>query len=350
MNRKLTVTDHSKCIAPILTISIPTWNRSEYLKQNLRQLKAEIDTVGQHLVEVIVSDNCSTDITPDVVRGAQINGLPIRYIRNAKNLGWARNFAQCVDMAKGKYILLLGDDDVLCSGTLRLVMTYLAEDDYGVVCMRPFGYDVNYIKENPGGDGKVYQYEDASAYLVKISKCFTLTSALIINRTLLREVNSHQFIHTSLATFHLLLRAALAARSNIYIDRFLVASKRQNSSSYAYYKVFVNEFWQIIDAHVAYGLKLDAVRRLELKRLFTYYPFYMLDLRASDCSDLEDTFQALKRRFGGYLLFWIWIAPILRLPKPFALAWGTITMALGRTANGEFRRGLIFFRNRILRS
>lgn len=346
----LTVTDlktHSPL--PALTIAIPTWNRHEYLRQNLRQLKAEIDTVGHHLVEVLVSDNCSSDKTPDVVREAQDAGLPIRYVRNAENLGWALNFAQCVDLANGKYLLLFGDDDVLCSGALALLVELLISGDLGVICLRPYGYDKDYKLENPGGEGRVHQFRDASRFLLCISQYFTLTSALVINRTMLRDVDSRQFIHTNLATFHLVLRAALAAKSNLYVEKFLVASKRQNSSSYDYYKVFVDEFWSIIDQHMQYGLRNDAIRSLETLRLFTYYPFYMLDLRTSGLGDLKGTYQALDARFHGRMLFKYWISPILLLPRPFAIVWGAFAMTLGRLARGDFRRGITFIQSRMAR-
>jgi abequosyltransferase len=335
---------------PVLTIAIPTWNRHEYLRQNLRQLKAEIDTVGHNLVEVLVSDNCSSDATPDVVRETQLAGLAVSYVRNVENVGWARNFAQCVDLATGKYMLLFGDDDVLCSGALRLLLQTLATGDYGVICLRPYGYDVDYEKEYPGGSGRVHRFEDVSDFLIAISKYFTLTSALVINRTLLKDVDSREFIHTNLATFHLVLRAALAARSNLYIDRFLIASKRQNSSPYEFHKVFVSEFWEIIDAHIAHGFKSEAVRRLEQWRLFTYYPFYILDLRSSGRGDLAGTYEVMEARFGTRLLFWLWLFPILRLPRPLAITWGVLTMTVGRMANGEFRRGIIFLRHKLLSS
>ncbi|BBJ00650.1 glycosyl transferase [Ferrigenium kumadai] len=334
---------------PLLTIAIPTWNRQEYLRQNLRQLKAEIDTVGHHLVEVLVSDNCSTDATPDVVREAQEDGLPVRYVRNAENLGWALNFAQCVDLANGKYLLLFGDDDVLCNGTLSLLLEQLAAGDYGVICLRPYGYDKDYRLENPGGEGRIRRFDDAGRFLVSISQYFTLTSALVINRTMLSNVDSRQFIHTNLATFHLVLRAALAAKSNLYIEKFLVASKRQNSFSYEYYKVFVNEFWSIIDQHVQYGLSKEALRSLETWRLLTYYPFYMLDLRTSGRGDLEGTDLALNARFHDRLLFKYWVRPILRLPRPLAIMWGTLAMTLGRLARGDLRRGMSFIRDRLRR-
>ncbi len=341
------VIDTMTSAVPVLTIAIPTWNRHEYLRQNLRQLKAEIDSIGHNLVEVLVSDNCSSDATPDVVREAQLAGLAVRYVRNVENLGWARNFAQCVDLAAGKYMLLFGDDDVLCSGTLRLLIQHLKTGDNGVICLRPYGYDSDYEKENPGGGGRVHSFEDAGAYLLKISQYFTLTSAVVINRTFLKEVDKNQFIHTDLATFHLVLRSALAARNNLYIDRFLVASKRQNSFSYEYHKVFVGDFWEIIDAHIIHGLSPYALRRLEQRRLFTYYPFYMLDLRKSGRGDLTGTYEALRARFGDRMLFWLWLVPILRLPRPLALAWGFVTMSVGRLAKGDFRRGIMFLINKL---
>jgi len=340
------VTHTKTLVKPLLTIAIPTWNRSNYLQQNLRQLKTEIDTVGHDLVEVVVSDNCSSDATYDVVQDFQKSGLDIRYIRNAENIGWARNFCQCVELSSGKYMLLFGDDDVLCSGALSLLIKYIKTGQYGVICLRPYGYNNDYKKEHPGGKGKIYKFDDSNAYLLKISQYFTLTSALVINRTALKNIDSREFIHTNLAIFHLVIRAALISPNNLYIKRFLVASKRQNSSSYEYHTVFVGEFWKIIDAHIIHGLTLNTVRSLEYWRLFSYYPFYMLDLRLSNRGDLEGTYQALKERFRKYVLFWLWIAPILRLPRPMAILWGTLTMIVGRLAQGDFHRGITFFLNK----
>ena len=335
---------------PILTIAIPTWNRSSYLRQNLEQLRSELDVVGHNYVEVIVSDNCSTDGTEGVVNESILEGFKITYIRNETNLGWARNFLQCIEISSGKYILLLGDDDVICDGLLSSLMPLLIRNNYGVICMRPFGYDSDFLKEKPGGDAKIRVYKDSKEFLIAISQFFTLTSALIINREYLNnKVDIRQFIHTNLVTFHLVLRASLAAEENVFLDQFVIASKRQNSFSYEYYKVFVDEFWEIIDAHKIYGLSFECAKKLETRHLFSYYPFYMFDLRASARGDIDRTFKALKRRFKHRPMFWLWIAPTLKLPKPFALTWGAVTTFIGRIYAGDFRRGLKFFRDRLSR-
>ena len=249
----------SAAASPLLTVAIPTWNRAAYLATNLAQLRSELAQAAPGTVEVMVSDNCSPDSTPEVVQGAMDSGMSIRYVRNEKNLGWALNFLQCFELARGEYVLLLGDDDLFVDGALPLLLDRLAGKEYGVVCLRPYGFDEDFRKEHPGGSGRERTSGDPNEFLVAISKCFTLTSACVLNKSLLSGVDSRQFSQTNLAVFHLLLRAALAAGENLYVDGYLIASKRQNSFAYEYADVFVKELWQIMDAHLAYGLSREAV-------------------------------------------------------------------------------------------
>src|SRR6185436_21130825 len=123
---------------PLLTIAIPTWNRAAYLAQNLAQLRSEMEEIAPGTVEIVVSDNCSPDHTGDVVQTELRQGAPIRYVRNPENLGWAKNFAQAFELASGKYTLLLGDDDLLVDGALKLLLARLRESDYGVVSLRAY--------------------------------------------------------------------------------------------------------------------------------------------------------------------------------------------------------------------
>ena len=80
-------------ISPLLTIAIPTWNRASFLALNLERLSQEgLNTWD--LVEVLISDNASTDGTQRVVSEAVAVGMPVRYIRNAENIGSDANIAQ----------------------------------------------------------------------------------------------------------------------------------------------------------------------------------------------------------------------------------------------------------------
>jgi glycosyltransferase involved in cell wall biosynthesis len=332
---------------PLLTIGIPTWNRANYLKRNLFQLLSEMKDIPAGLIEIIVSDNCSPDNTKEIVEEVQQSGLPIRYIRNDTNLGWALNFIQCFEQAKGKYVLLIGDDDVLVDDTLSFLINLVSNKEYGVICMKPYGFNKDFRSEHPGGSGTETRYTDVTKFLLTIDKFFTLTSALVLNKSLLKDVDPHQFIKTDLATFHLMLRATLAAKENIFVDRYLIASQRQNSFSYEFSSVFVNQFWQIVEEHEKYGLSRKAIRSLENKKLFTYYPFYLMDIRIRRYDTLSITYNNFKEKFKDHWLFKYWLEPILLLPRPLAITWGAITTFIGRASNGDLRRGIIFALNKL---
>jgi glycosyltransferase involved in cell wall biosynthesis len=145
-------------ISPLLTISIPTWNRASYLALTLNRLSKELKTVAARDVEVIVSDNCSNDSTENVVKSVQMAGLPVRYVRNPENLGSDYNIAQCFNLAKGKYVLILSDDDLIFDNSLSVLLAHLKTFNYGVVCLRAFGYENDYLKEYPGGHGQSREY------------------------------------------------------------------------------------------------------------------------------------------------------------------------------------------------
>ncbi len=336
--------------SPVLTIAIPTFNRASYLEMNLAQLRAEMTNVAPGLVEVIVSDNCSPDRTPDVVADATRDGLPVRYVRNQENIGWGRNFAQCFDLAHGKYVLLMGDDDLLMDGVLARLVDHLKSNAYGVVCLRAFGYDADFRREYPGPHGSERVVKGGSEFLAAIGPLMSLTSCNVVNKTLLTGVDSHQFSSGDLGALHLVLRAALAADQSLYIDEYVVASKRQNSNAYEFSRVFVSEFWRIIDAHMPFGLTPNAIRTLETNMLFSYYPFYILDLRLSRRGDMDLTHRQLAHRFHDRWLFRYWLDPIIRSPRPLAIVWGAVTTFVGRATGGELRRGISFAWARVARS
>ena len=94
--------------SPLVTIAIPTYNRADsYLPQALRS------ALGQTYpnLDIVVSDNCSTDQTRALV--TSIADSRLRYFRHDANIGPTPNHNFCVEQAKGKYLLILHDDDLI---------------------------------------------------------------------------------------------------------------------------------------------------------------------------------------------------------------------------------------------
>jgi glycosyltransferase involved in cell wall biosynthesis len=90
-----------------VTIGIPTYNRSEYVVRAIRSALAQT----YRNLEVVVSDNASSDNTVDRIR--EIDDPRLRFIEQTKNLGMTGNFNCCLKAATGDLFLLLSDDDLL---------------------------------------------------------------------------------------------------------------------------------------------------------------------------------------------------------------------------------------------
>ncbi len=91
---------------PLITIGIPTYNRARsYLPETLESALAQT----YPKIEVVVSDNGSTDDTQAVVES--YDDPRIRYFKQEPPVTPNDNFNSCLQQARGAYFLLLHDDD-----------------------------------------------------------------------------------------------------------------------------------------------------------------------------------------------------------------------------------------------
>jgi len=123
----------------LLNIAIPTYNRVTFLESLLVCLAPQVE--GLHgLVKICISDNCSTDNTGEIVAIFQ-KKYPdlINYGKNEDNLGADANIIKVIDMAKGEFIWLLGDDDLVVGGGVEKVVNFINNhcgENTGVIMLR----------------------------------------------------------------------------------------------------------------------------------------------------------------------------------------------------------------------
>ena len=106
-----------------LTLAIPTYNRSKYLKELLPQILQQYLKQPLGTLEILIVDNASTDDTQAFVTANFKQHF--RYIRNPVNVGADRNFLECIKSAEGEYIWLFGDDEVLNPDGIQYVLNAL---------------------------------------------------------------------------------------------------------------------------------------------------------------------------------------------------------------------------------
>lgn len=103
-----------------LSICIPTFNRARLLNHALSAAVPQVRAAAD-LVELVVIDNCSDDETERVASGF-IYGKTIRYIRNERNVGGCPNIMRSVECARGRFVWILGDDDLLREDAVSRVL------------------------------------------------------------------------------------------------------------------------------------------------------------------------------------------------------------------------------------
>ncbi len=325
---------------PLLTVAIPTHNRAGYLRNNLTQLLGQVSQFPG-LVEVLVSDNASADDTAAVVAEYTGRGRSVRYLRNSTNIGSDRNIAQCFDLARGRYVLILGDDDVLLDGAMEKILRVLSEGNHGGVFVRPYGYNTDFMREKPLQLTKrTIVYEDVNAFLERTFVYATFVSAIIINKSLIRDIRATQFVNTNLVHTYLFYRAALAGKTNAYFPEYLIAARRTLDKDYDAVNIFISNYESVLDYCAPWGLDASVAARILRKILWYQLPLFMVRLRVTKNvrNVRQDAYLRIRERFGRDVLFWLCVVPILRLPKMLAVLWGYVVIIVGRIAGGEANR------------
>lgn len=265
---------------PLLTIAIPTWNRANYLSFNLDQLKKECLGVDENFIEILVSDNCSTDTTASIISTNIERGLPISYYRNEKNIGWGANFLQCFKKARGKYVLLLGDDDLIVDGGLVKIINVLNSNIlYGSITLNAYGYNKEFMQEMPlFGSKNNKKYEIFEDYLYATCLNNTSLSSSVINKDLIYFDETVPESEKNLTHLRYILTASMKAEINYFFGEFIIAGKRDNSSSYQYTQVFVDELWNIYNRVLNNDWSKRIIKRLKRKFLISFYPRNILTI------------------------------------------------------------------------
>ena len=118
-----------------VSVCVVTYNQEHYIAQCLQSL---VDQETKFNFEVIVSDDCSTDKTPEIIKNFQ-ERYPdiIKPIFHKRNMGAYKNYIFVHGQAKGKYIAHVDGDDYALPGKLQIQSDYLDENlDCNIVWTR----------------------------------------------------------------------------------------------------------------------------------------------------------------------------------------------------------------------
>lgn len=115
---------------PLVTLGVPVYNGESHLEPALRGLQAQT----WPNLEILISDNASTDGTETLCRRFAAADPRIRYVRQTENLGAAGNFEYLAHAARGEFFAWCAHDDLRLPGFVEACATELLRRPDAVLC------------------------------------------------------------------------------------------------------------------------------------------------------------------------------------------------------------------------
>lgn len=311
---------------PLLTIAIPTYNRASRLAGLLECLRPQL--LAEHRVELIVSDNASTDDTPQVIASAVDRGLRVHHVRNPSNIGADRNFLQCFQLATGKYFWLLGDDDYVLPGGIDRVLNLFAAEELDIVFCAPYAYRENYLDElqlAPVGQSTEI-VEDVSRFvrLVTTHGDFVFISSSIVNKDRLMETQHPPFeelLETNLVQLGWVFSALSSFKKGVFLQIGTIAGAAAGiRGGFNPARVFGINYWKAIRLFAGRDTRLAKV--LLNDQLFVWFTRNWVFLRQTPgMLGMETASSHLRQHFRTNPRYWLVIFPLAKLPLGMAKLW-----------------------------
>lgn len=222
-----------------LSICIPTFNRAEYLSQLLESIVSQPES---STVEIVISDNASTDTTTETVERFKSRHSAITFSSSSSNLGADLNYLRSIELAHGEYCWFMGSDDTMRPGSISAMMEALERKRDIYLCnridcdssMKP----IRTMRWLPGcANGSVFDLfdpESAADYFnlaAGIGAVFSFLSSIIFKRSRWNDAPyNDSYTGTLYSHVHKLLSFGGPSCMLEYLNSPLVCSRGSNDS------------------------------------------------------------------------------------------------------------------------
>ena len=103
------------------SVAMATFNGEPYLEQQLQSIAHQTETPD----ELVVSDDGSSDKTAHIVEQFAKNvSFSVHLTRNKRNVGYAQNFLNAIQMCRGELVFISDQDDVWLPDKIKKVSEY----------------------------------------------------------------------------------------------------------------------------------------------------------------------------------------------------------------------------------
>lgn len=235
--------EQDRVFAPktLLSIAFITYNRRKYLAKSLPIVLEQVENLDG--VEVLVSDNASTDDTRQLVAKWQARYKNLRYHCNETNVTAEENVHCAIENSQGAYVLVLGDDDYFSAAALNILLTAIKQNRG----------DALFYMLNKNVQYSGYRSSGALDYVAKVGYAMTWLSAVVMRRDLYFNIKEPQkYNATRLPQVHLQMEILKQKPEFTILEGYFFAEGTgdHKPSGYNLAEIFIKNYLDILTSCV----------------------------------------------------------------------------------------------------
>jgi glycosyltransferase involved in cell wall biosynthesis len=120
----------------LVSIGLPVRNGEKHVENVVRSVLGQ----DHEYIELVISDNASTDSTEEICRDLARSDRRIAYFRQPENIGLINNNIRTKQLAHGMFFKLIGDDDLLFPNYVSRCLDAFAEDERLILVTTQLAY------------------------------------------------------------------------------------------------------------------------------------------------------------------------------------------------------------------
>lgn len=284
----------------MLTIGIPTFNRSRYFRKCISNLYKNVGDMPW--VEIFVSNNDSTDETEEVA-AQYFQHKNFRYYKQPVNIR-GKNFDYLYENAKGDFVVACGDDDYYSAETILNLLE--------AICLYPESTLIELEWPSEHTLSAILPGNGIDEFLVKCTTLYTCISCIVLNQKKYMAIEvKDRFSHTHLNQCYVQLEMIRKYPKFMILrgDNFLLGSgeagagrKFKENERAPFCDIFVREYYPILDYFLDKGLSREAYEEEKLINLNKVLSWLNTIKKADDTIQwiIDEDIYELIEEFYGY--------------------------------------------------
>jgi len=253
--------------APLLSLCIPTFNRAELLEDTIKRI-VSYDSFDNE-VELVISDNCSTDRTQQLGEKYAAKYPNVKYYRNAENT-LDYNFIQVLDRGSGAYLKLLNDWCYPTKEGLAMMKNFLIKNRHREL---PVFFTSGWARSK---NCQVIECHHLDEYIKEVSVMVTFNNLFGAWKSDWDKIkDKRRFTALKLAqvdwSYHIVSKGGGAILCNAHTLELAPKMRESVRQGYNYFEVLFKNYYTIMRDYVSQSLILSSTVENDQKNFLKHF-------------------------------------------------------------------------------